>query len=673
MAQSWSRRHLACETLRVECTEQLGAESTADVYRDGYARPLLLVLAGVVETGDQRWAAVYNDERRRFLWGPTHRSELSALVHADIAELVALVGNGAAKESLESLLVQIHRPLTESAPSNGVVRVGLIGDCLMTEMRAFLTQATETDGIDVQVSHEYFSASGGVAPTFEQTLGKVQRGELDLVGMSFLTFEGLPLYKALLAESGWRDKARMRLNLATIVQTVSLGLESLRSVSDVPVLLHTACGLPLDRVRRRLPWLPAQSRRRRALLADLNAQLTELARANENVMILDESALLGEGGLRAGSAPLFPHTITDGAVFHTSSFGALVADEYAALAADWSKLKKTKVLCIDFDNTLWSGVMAEGPVVHDLDAQRLLSRLREAGILLVAVTKNDPGSIRWNEMALTPDDFVLHKVSWNQKAQSIREAADQLDLGIDSFVLIDDNPVERALVSEQIPQVTVLDPLEPGTWRAVARLLDFPNTTQTAEAKLRTEKYRETAARREAMVAELDYPAMMASLDLVVHWGPLREDQVDRARELISRTNQFNTTTRRLSMHEIRELMAAPDREIFAYELSDRFGALGLVGLVTLRRDDQLTTVDAVVMSCRAMGFGLEQFMVLAPLVERPAVRTVGEFIPSERNGPSSGVFAACGFESTPTGEWVLDKDADRVQLPAWLRVIRWD
>ncbi len=138
--------------------------------------------------------------------------------------------------------------------------------------------------------------------------------------------------------------------------------------------------------------------------------------------------------------------------------------------------------------------MAEGEVKHNFYAQALLKKLKEAGILLVALSRNTPESVRWPEMRLNRDDFVLEKISWRPKADGAAEAIAELDLAANAFVLLDDNPVERALVTEQIPGVRALDPALPETWRALERWLDFPSTKFTEEARRRTELYREAAA-----------------------------------------------------------------------------------------------------------------------------------------------------------------------------------
>ena len=109
---------------------------------------------------------------------------------------------------------------------------------------------------------------------------------------------------------------------------------------------------------------------------------------------------------------------------------------------------------VDFDNTLWDGVMANGPVKQRKDIQTLLKKIKSAGILLVAISKNDPKNIRWNEMLLQKSDFIILKINWNMKIKNIQEVAEELNLGFDTFTFIDDNPVERDLVKKQFSYST---------------------------------------------------------------------------------------------------------------------------------------------------------------------------------------------------------------------------
>ncbi len=362
--------------------------------------------------------------------------------------------------------------------------MAMVGDCLMAEIDTFLAPQVAEHGVRLGTRHFYFSALLGIGAESDEVLSFLSETPVDLVALSFLTYDGIAPYKALLEEARHLGPEELTERVSAIETVIRDYLHRLRGAT-APVLLHGACGLPLRRFRKRLAVIkPHSAAQRGALLAVERAPEHARRRARKRDLHRRARDRLAAGP--AGRRPPCAPTGWRRHVSHTSRLGTILARPYTEVLMAYHQLSRAKVLLVDFDDTLWSGVMAEAQVEHDLRAQRLLKSLREAGILLVSVSKNDPESIRWDELALDREDFVLHKVSWNQKALSIEEAASQLDLDPALFVLIDDNPAERALVRQHLPQVTALDPAEPLTWRALELMLQFPNTRATAEAARRT-------------------------------------------------------------------------------------------------------------------------------------------------------------------------------------------
>jgi FkbH-like protein len=448
-------------------------------------------------------------------------------------------------------------------------------------------------------------------------------------------------------------------------------LEQLRAHTSVPFLLHNVSGLPLTRYRKHLPLLPALSPGRRQVVDALNEALAGLAAEVSKTILVDERAVAAAHGYRHCSAALIPRAIACGAAFHPTRFSRHLAPVYVDVLRAYQTLGRAKVLLVDFDNTLWDGVMADGPVRHRHSLQALLRRLRQGGLLLVAVSKNDPGNIRWNEMTLQPDDFVLKKIGWDLKVRSIREAARELDLGLDSFVFLDDNPAERELVRTQLPLVRCLDPRAPETPRWLEFVLNFPNTQQTEEARRRTELYQQQSRRQQAVDGSVDYPSMMASLGLTVVFRRAIRGDLDRLAELVQRTSQFNTTTIRYTKQELRALLAADQKAVYVATVSDKFGCLGLACAVVIARQGSNRVFDAFVMSCRAMGLGLERLMLRLVLDAETdgAARFVGRFIPTERNTPAKDLYSSAGFARLTETDWVLGVAASRPDKPDWFCV----
>lgn len=671
LAERWTERHLRVEAIRDRAQEHGLSELHRD-YRDAYLRPLLRLLGACLSGGPEAWAAIYADERLRFVPGrAADASFLAGLLDEDEQDLARLCGDDdALAQAMAVALRRIHAPLrTQVSERVGVV---MVGDCLMTEVRALAVLKAREQGIQLDIGHHYFSAGQGVGLDADQITGAVARHSSDLVALSFLTYDGIPAYRPLLAAADRLRPGDLGTEIGTIMAVVTDFVDRLRAVTSATVLLHGVCGLPLNRYRRRLPLLPALARGRRRALEELNSSLRELAAATENTIFIDEEQIVREVGVRRAGASLLPRRLTSEAMFHPSRLGGLLASSYADIAHAQATLRSAKVLLVDFDNTLWQGVMAEGEVIHERRRQRLLRELREAGVLLVALTKNSADAIRWDELELSPDDFVLHKIGWEQKAGSILEASQQLDLGLDSFVLIDDNPAERELVRQRLPEVRALDPDEPASWRALEWMLELPSTGRSTEAARRTELYREAAARRETLRTDLDLPEMMRSLELKATYGRARPRDMARVHELLARTNQFNTTTRRRSESDLRALLESERHAIYVASLGDKFGDLGLVGVVITERSGADIAFDSVVMSCRAMGFGLEYLMLQATLeAEEPWDRATGRYRHSPRNDPCAGLFASAGFRRIGETEWVLESSAPSPTAPDWLAVVK--
>jgi FkbH-like protein len=657
----WLRNHRAASFVQPRL-ERHGVAA----YRDTYLRPLLDLLVGYVATGEEAYADVYVDERGRLVPSDAEaREELATLLEADAGVLLGAL-DGAAP-LLAPALERLHGALL--APTEGeAVDLALVGDCLMTELRAFLAPAARADGIALRSEHVYFSAGLGKPLDAGRVVQLAQSGGPDLMAFSFFTYEGIPPYTALLAEAHRLAGAEIDARAQALADLARGCLEEVRATTRAPFLVHGVCGLPLRRRRRLLRPLPPMDRSRRRVVEALNGALREAVEQLENAIWIDERAVVARHGARHCDSPVLPAEITRGALFHTSWLGRHLAAEYAPVVRAYARLGAIKVLLVDLDDTLWRGVMAEGRVVHDERAQRLLRDLREAGLLLVALSKNDPAAIRWEELLLDREDFVLHKVSWNPKVQSVEETAQQLDLDPRSFALIDDNPVERELVHQRFPEIAALDPAQPETWDALAWMLEFPNTRRTEEARRRTAMYREAAARREAMAGEIDLTAMMASLDLRSELGAPRPGELDRVAELVARTNQFNTTTRRYTPGQLGSLADDPGHGLYVATLADKFGDLGIVGVVVTERNGEELVFESVVMSCRAMGYGLEDLLLRTVLDrERGWTRAVGLYRRTERNDPCARLFEEAGFAQRDEESWILEAGAGLPAAPAWI------
>ncbi len=332
-----------------------------------------------------------------------------------------------------------------------------------------------------------------------------------------------------------------------------------------------------------------------------------------------------------------------------------------------SEIKKVltpakKVLALDLDNTLWKGVISEDGIdgiVPNLELQREALALKNRGVLLVALSKNDAEDVApvWGDprMTLKKDDFVAMRIDWNEKSGNLASVAEELNLGADSFVFVDDNAGNRAEMRAGMPEVATA---------AYPPRLDvyFPFDAATDEDKSRTELYKAEAKRKDAK-SGMSYDDYIRYLDIKCDVGELLEDDIPRVAQLAQKTNQMNVCTNRWSEDEIRCFAADPTRKIFTLRVSDRFGDLGLVAFVHVKLSCVAAEIVDWVMSCRAMNRGIEVSFQreverrLAMLGVRKVTATWRE---SAKNGPSRDLFDRLGFApAESSGGYIRDLETD--------------
>jgi FkbH-like protein len=357
-----------------------------------------------------------------------------------------------------------------------------------------------------------------------------------------------------------------------------------------------------------------------------------------------------------------------------------------------------KVLCTDLDNTFWGGILGEDgidgiatgsafPGNCYLEYQKYLRNLSARGILLAIVSKNNEADVREAfearaaDLALGLDQFAGLKINWNEKSQSIRELAQELSLGLDSFVLVDDNPVECEAVRRQIPEVAVVMAPIQDPWRVIEILSDasyFDAVVVTEDDVNRLGEYKAQAHRAQLEDGAGSREEFLASLEIVCTFLSALDAPLSRAVQLLAKTNQFNLTTRRRSAAEIEEFAAATGGQAIVVRVRDRFGDAGVVGLALARNVASQCYIDSFLLSCRVIGRGIETAM-LSHITENArrtgAMRVIGEFIPTKKNAPCANFFSDSGFakvvltNETPTNSVLYEFDLTTGVLasPPWI------
>lgn len=631
-----------------------------------YHRPLLALISFWLHTDSEEAKAIYINELSRYIpkvISPEDRFEYLRGFTGALEEVLAETLSTLSRERLAKLHKKIAIPNQQQE-----FTLLTVGDCVMTDVRSFLRQQLDELNINHNIQSLYFSADQGVELSTSMLAGILSNSHVNLISLSFLTYEGLPIYR-ILREKNKRSKAELEPIIESVIHIMDRYIHEIRKISDVTILLHNVSGLPVQPLRKRIQrWYPF-SRQEIYLREQLNIQIEKLAAHTKNCIVLDEHSVLSKVGVSSATSPVLPKKISKNAMFHTSMFGYYLGQEYRQHIRSYLTVKNTKLIAVDFDNTLWKGVMVDEEVEQYQPRQTLLKQLSSQGILLAAVSKNSIENIRWEEMLLQPEDFVSHKINWNLKAQSIEELAIELNIGKDSFLFIDDNPVERELVHTQHPEVRCLDPDIGETWKALSMLLEMPETNETEEAKKRTELYRVQAERKRTLTSQHSYAHLMSLLNLKITFRTARIQDLPRVHELFSRTNQFNTTTIRYTVDEITYLFNSSNSEIYLSELEDKFGKLGIVSVAVIQRTSTQLIFESFVMSCRAMGFGLEK-KFLSEIIKKEAWdgEMVGKFIPTSRNQPASELYPSAGF--TPYQEhWLLNSIEAMTPVADWFDI----
>lgn len=352
-----------------------------------------------------------------------------------------------------------------------------------------------------------------------------------------------------------------------------------------------------------------------------------------------------------------------------------------------------KCLVLDLDNTLWGGVLGddglEGIQLGDdypgnvfKSFQRAVLSLTDRGILLAVVSKNDQELVgralqEHPEMVIRSHHLSAMRVNWNVKSQNLQEIAVELNLGLDALVHFDDNPMERAEIAANAPQVQLIDvPRDPIDYeRALHECGMFDAAVISAEDRQRVQMYREERARDVVRTTAGTVHDYLAALEMVAEVGAVTETNLGRVAQLVSKTNQFNLTTRRHSQAEIGRMCADPRYAALYIRVRDRFGDLGLIGTALLAFKDDEAVIDSLVMSCRAMGRQVE-VALLAELVDTARSRgcrtLIGEYRPTARNHVVAELYPQLGFEKrhedADGSRYRLDLSQSTVEWPAAIR-----
>lgn len=327
--------------------------------------------------------------------------------------------------------------------------------------------------------------------------------------------------------------------------------------------------------------------------------------------------------------------------------------------------RNKKLLALDLDNTLWGGVigddgiegikigseMPHGQAYYEF--QKYCKDLQQIGVVLAINSKNDESNalegINHPDGVLRKEDFVAIKSNWKSKDQNLREIADELSLGIDSFVFADDNPAEREIVSKQLPEVSV--PAMDGAENYI-KVLDhsgyFEVTALTSEDFSKTNQYRARAKAKSAQTTFENYDEYLNSLQMKAVITTFEPINVQRVAQLTNKSNQFNLTTLRCSEDDIRSMQNNPNYMCLCGRLIDKFADNGIVTVISGEIVDDVFHIRLWLMSCRVLQRGMEDIMmnvVVSSAAKRGVKQIIGYYYPTKKNGLVKGFYRDMGFK----------------------------
>jgi len=409
---------------------------------------------------------------------------------------------------------------------------------------------------------------------------------------------------------------------------------------------------------------------RSRFVTELNARLRSQAdAAGVDILALDDACR--RDGLSTWHDPaLWSRSKQEVRPALSPTYGELVGRIIAARQG-----RSYKCLVLDLDNTLWGGVVGDdgldGLVLGQGSAlgegfvavQEYAKDLARRGVILAVSSKNDHANAiepfqSHPEMVLRPNDIAAFRANWQDKASNIRAIAEELNIGLDSLVFLDDNPFERNLVRQELPMVAVPEVPDDDPSLVPYVLADagyFESLAVTAEDRERTAQYQENRAREELKASATDMASYLKSLEMRLVWSRFDKVGQQRVVQLINKTNQFNLTTRRYTTEDVEAIMADPKSFGLQLRLLDRFGDNGIIAIIIGRMlEESIVTIDTWLMSCRVLGRQVEPTTLILIAEQARALgarRLVGDYIPTAKNGMVKDHYEKLGFTVTERRE----------------------
>ncbi|MFZ5632078.1 MAG: HAD-IIIC family phosphatase [Bacillota bacterium] len=447
---------------------------------------------------------------------------------------------------------------------------------------------------------------------------------------------------------------------ARVLEYMDSVLKGIRSYSGAAILVHNFEGPPYPAYGI---FDGQDPDRHRGALKNLSMQLHEIVRRYPDIYLVDVDRIQSALGYENYFDRRYWHI---GRAPYTRAAALAIAGEYVKFIRAL-KGRAKKCLVLDCDNTLWGGIIGEDginniqigktyPGSAFLDFQKSILNLYHRGVMLALCSKNNVRDVidvleRHPEMVLRKEHFVSMRVNWGDKVNNLREISQELNIGLDSMVFVDDSEFEINSVKRLLPEVLTVhmsgDPVLYGDFLNSCGLFD--TLTFSEEDRKRSEMYRAEENRKKAAssMQHLSLDGYYRYLEMEVEVNPADSYSIPRIAQLCQRTNQFNLTTKRYTEADIAAFATSDEYSVIHVQVRDRFGDIGIVGSAVLKFSGGICYIDSFMLSCRVIGRGVED--VLLKNCERLArkrscTRMVGMYIPTGKNVIAAEFYDQRGF-----------------------------
>lgn len=649
------------------------AREQLDDFANREIMALVDYLADRFDREDDVYRGLYIGEKMKQLYDPSmtlveRQAQCRHIAERDATSIASILRgeiSDAASDMLERELETIGNVL--GGTPRKTVRTLFIGDCLYQDIQSFVTAPLLAD--DVGLDIHYITSKNPHAISSE--MKSIATRPIDLVFYSPFSYEQSPLFSCFGYTKHFAISHRkLKQMCSEILRDTEMTVKLAADLFDCPIYLHNAANVH----REESPWkrrlqgiLTSKNRRRSSRIVNAWVE-TVIRERNEktfkHLFLLDEARIEREhGAFKLGA--YYRKTPLQ----HPAVFGRHLAELYRDVIFIHRLMMGKKLVVCDLDNTLWNGVIGEGPVDHYAERQRTLKALTRKGVVLAINSKNEPANVNWEGGVLNENDFVYADINWEPKVTGFRRISEALNLKPKDFIFIDDRADEREMASQSYPDMLCMDALSERSWRLLAQWCETLDDDSSVD---RTQMYREREQRRQFIHDNEEdrrsEEAMFMSLGLRLRVHEATERDLKRVTELINRTNQWNLRGSRTTYSEVCRLHASEDHLLLLGDASDRFGDQGTVCAVSAALHTDRVEISVFVLSCRVFGYGIETAM-LNHLRQKAGGRTLTGFVEeTAQNQPCRNMYADHGFRENG-GRWTYE-GADELRDPPWLEVL---